>query len=507
MSTLGAYGAATHHDYAQLLHQRVLNLREACKNARRTQPDNTSNLCRTVEIAYSLRHATLLPGWLYRNLRLQTKASVMTKMVGDIVRRIGKLSRFYAAALTIANFVQLLARTATQIEVVGLPSHRTRVPELQYRTVADLRARGGSLLRRIPDKMLRSKLRLWDKYRVHAEIQLLIYYEENEDLTQVVPYIGSDKLCCYLCYAFISIHATFKVHGCHQSLYSLWMVPDDEVQPLSKQVGNRFHDILSRLCQSLQNQVQEALRQTGTRALYHPGAESCDHLSRVSLHMDSKQQRIFLSRRLRLNLNSQSSMAQDNDHLEGLGALPEPTTDVHHCQQDSYQYERAHKGSSHSEDISTSDLHDLQSVTQDSVPGNNSSLRVLGNYKQARFSDDLSIKGHESRACDVSITHDARDRQLQPCASFIIDTSRKFDFHEMELFFENESPDTVAIHASPHEAPQTSDLHVVDILALQYGEEYMAELGDEDGQQMNLFIKKVHKNGPTQWLKLSWQCG
>jgi hypothetical protein len=50
-------------------------------------------------------------------------------------------------------------------------------------------------------------LRRWRQYVVHAEMQLLLFYETHADIRLVLKYIGLSKRSCYLCAAFIRFHA------------------------------------------------------------------------------------------------------------------------------------------------------------------------------------------------------------------------------------------------------------------------------------------------------------
>jgi hypothetical protein len=65
----------------------------------------------------------------------------------------------------------------------------------------------------------------WRKYVVHAEMLLLIFYEEHPDIPRVTDYIGISKRPCYLCANFIRMHDVFAVEGQHLQLYCLWTLP------------------------------------------------------------------------------------------------------------------------------------------------------------------------------------------------------------------------------------------------------------------------------------------
>ena len=62
---------------------------------------------------------------------------------------------------------------------------------------------------------------------VHAEIQLLIFYDSNPDASILKPRVlGVSKAACYLCNLFTKKHAEFFLSQTHGHLYDQWNVPD-----------------------------------------------------------------------------------------------------------------------------------------------------------------------------------------------------------------------------------------------------------------------------------------
>ena len=62
-------------------------------------------------------------------------------------------------------------------------------------------------------------------WKVHAEIQLLFYYERNPDIP-LPRTICSSKSACYLCDLFIKTHGKFHIPSTHGKLYDRWMLPE-----------------------------------------------------------------------------------------------------------------------------------------------------------------------------------------------------------------------------------------------------------------------------------------
>lgn len=69
----------------------------------------------------------------------------------------------------------------------------------------------------------------YERRRVHVEIQLIHDYEsrraQSADTGKVHPYIGSSKLCCYLCSSFLRHYSFFDYRGCHWEIYRRWLIP------------------------------------------------------------------------------------------------------------------------------------------------------------------------------------------------------------------------------------------------------------------------------------------
>jgi len=62
-------------------------------------------------------------------------------------------------------------------------------------------------------------------WKVHAEVQLLFFYEQSLDIRQP-RVLCSSKSACYLCDLFIKTHGKFHVPRTHGRLYDKWIVPD-----------------------------------------------------------------------------------------------------------------------------------------------------------------------------------------------------------------------------------------------------------------------------------------
>jgi hypothetical protein len=102
---------------------------------------------------------------------------------------------------------------------------------------------------------------------VHAELQIVGFYEENRDLKPVSRFIGASKKCCYMCATFLAYHpGGFSASSCHQKIYL--SLPPTTTSP---KVYRRFKDLTAQLCVRLESIAREELiERFGERRGYSP---------------------------------------------------------------------------------------------------------------------------------------------------------------------------------------------------------------------------------------------
>lgn len=97
--------------------------------------------------------------------------------------------------------------------------------------------------------------------RVHAEVQLVHEYgsrrAKGADAGRVHPYIGSSKLCCYLCSSFIRRHGFFNYRGCHWKTYHRWLVPTAFT---AAQTTRIFEETLRGLFKEMKGHVRSLMK-------------------------------------------------------------------------------------------------------------------------------------------------------------------------------------------------------------------------------------------------------
>ena len=89
-------------------------------------------------------------------------------------------------------------------------------------------------------------------WKVHAEIQLLLFYERMPSMVRP-RIIGSSKSACYLCDLFIQQHGQFQVPRTHGRLYDRWIVPERSINNPSTNSGLR--SVVDRLNAALEAKI------------------------------------------------------------------------------------------------------------------------------------------------------------------------------------------------------------------------------------------------------------
>lgn len=153
------------------------------------------------------------------------------------LKHIYKIGRYYAATKAMLKLARKQPAVFTRIHVepvdapepeqFSLGNERTPLlTVLKKITETDpekLKEKlGKTWLRDDPETRLRRACRM--TLTVHAEMQLLSFYDHRPHLTPRLLFMGTSKKACYLCHEFMSRHPlTIGVSATHQKLYPTWM--------------------------------------------------------------------------------------------------------------------------------------------------------------------------------------------------------------------------------------------------------------------------------------------
>lgn len=100
---------------------------------------------------------------------------------------------------------------------------------------------------------------------LHAEMQLLDFYDHNPTLVPQLRLMGTSKKACYLCHEFLLRHPLhFRVSACHQKVYPTWMPPSSRDVP-----GVARYNLFWKFSKHIEQVTAEELR-TGLGASQRP---------------------------------------------------------------------------------------------------------------------------------------------------------------------------------------------------------------------------------------------
>jgi OTT_1508-like deaminase len=105
--------------------------------------------------------------------------------------------------------------------------------------------------------------KLW---KIHAEIQLLVYHELNPDRPKP-RIIASSKSACYLCNLFFVLHGQFHVPRTHGRIYNRWLLPD--WLDLTEKQRNRMAMVVEQLNSRIEKAIIHTVR-AGRMSHNHP---------------------------------------------------------------------------------------------------------------------------------------------------------------------------------------------------------------------------------------------
>ena len=93
--------------------------------------------------------------------------------------------------------------------------------------------------------------------KIHAEIQLVMFYEQHPNLPRP-RVICSSKAACFLCNLFIQSYGTFHVPSTHGRIYDGWFPPQSHTLPVATRP--KILRTMNKLNQLLENEIMQTLR-------------------------------------------------------------------------------------------------------------------------------------------------------------------------------------------------------------------------------------------------------
>lgn len=188
-----------------------------------------------------------------------------------IAMTISKLNRYFS----VSRFLLQAARrysvfSSIRISVVSFRAPKLPPMELDPNTVSVIdNLLEGPKRRTVTSRLhIESSTGIQDYIRqgatlpvpVHAEIQLLFYYENS---SSIVPprIICSSKQACFLCNLFFKIHSRFIIPSSHGRLYEKWALPA-AVKSMGKNAKGNILTVLGDFVLAIDNVLTREMRLT-----------------------------------------------------------------------------------------------------------------------------------------------------------------------------------------------------------------------------------------------------
>jgi hypothetical protein len=136
----------------------------------------------------------------------------------------------------------------------------------------------------ISDTMESIKAQLTEKSRLHAEIQLILNYQQDFGLLRP-RVLCSSKSACYLCQLLITLHGQYYIPSTHGKLYDTWKWPTPMQLPDSSGRGGEnieLQPLLSQFIDAIDRKLQHYLGNASLTRRFHPLESRVDLRSAMS---------------------------------------------------------------------------------------------------------------------------------------------------------------------------------------------------------------------------------
>lgn len=223
-------------------------------------------------------------------LALESSSRINPELKSSLPEAVMKLGRYYSISYELvcaarSKEYSIFDRVAIESSPVRRTSQVSHVDNnfrplaalqnmLQPRTAVQAEALEASLERRLgkPASVILDEFGLnianYHQFaKVHAEIQLLFFYELNPGRLRP-RVICSSKSACYLCNLFFKLHGQFYIPRTHGRLYYKWTLPDWQLL-LPEMRRRDFNVLLKQFCDALKVKIKAAL-ECGPVRVNHP---------------------------------------------------------------------------------------------------------------------------------------------------------------------------------------------------------------------------------------------
>ena len=202
-----------------------------------------------------------------QNLRLIPDDSVRWNRTAteSLIDKLKKLSKYFSVCQELLKFPRRYARTFARVSInfinlqkAGRGLSGATAPEDIFdsdslsQILSQVSRRRHKVIKVTKEAVM---TRLTKTARVHAEIQLLLYFERDTGSGLQRPrVICSSKSACYLCHLFFKIHGQFYIPNTHGKLYESWKWPQarSSAEP-------QLQHLLTRFSQAIDEKIRDCL--------------------------------------------------------------------------------------------------------------------------------------------------------------------------------------------------------------------------------------------------------
>ena len=254
-------------------------------------PNHSARSVEVQDVIMDLIYQMYELGWQTKLKSALESSSILESSIKEFLPlAVGKIGRYYSISHELVcaarnkeySMFQNIMISTSSIEPPAPPSNMdssihpltTIQTVLRPRTAAELTALQQSLesslnkpIEGISDHLRLTIMDYYQHAKVHAEIQLLFFYEQN--LRRRPPrVICSSKSACYLCDLFFRIHGQFYLPRTHGRLYHKWTLPDWRTM-IPEVRRSDFNVILMQFRDALKVRIRATLK-NGPVRVRHP---------------------------------------------------------------------------------------------------------------------------------------------------------------------------------------------------------------------------------------------
>lgn len=189
---------------------------------------------------------------------------------------VGKIGRYYSSC----PFHLAAARKLSVFKVVRVEGVKLPIPAFLPSPIVQsepsfseavkriLGTEAKTLSQKIPIDMASAEAKFHRCLEVHAEVQLLFFYEIHTDIRRP-RVICSSKSACFLCNLFINLHAKFYIARTHGVIWDKWKLPDSRTTDLRAAEMTSMATVVERFNTAVEDRIKSTLATPRLRR-FHP---------------------------------------------------------------------------------------------------------------------------------------------------------------------------------------------------------------------------------------------